>query len=68
MFSRRFTIDSLVQLPSPFSKGNRGKKPFLGGWRMSTIVVLQKRFAFHCKHDRRVLNPIFDSNGNVIGT
>src|SRR6266852_4059170 len=62
--SRRFTIDSLVQLPSPFSKGIG--KTVLGGWRMSTIVVLQSGLPFTV-NTTAAFNPIFDSNGNVIG-
>ncbi len=62
--SRRFTIDSLVQLPSPFSEGIG--KTILGGWRMSNIVVLQSGLPFTV-YTTAAFNPIFDSNGNVIG-
>src|SRR5260370_28949056 len=62
--SRRVTIDSLVELPSPFRKGIG--KSILGGWRMSDIVVLQSGLPFTV-NTTAAFNPVFHSNGNVIG-
>lgn len=42
--SRRFTADSIVELPSPFASGIG--RQVLGGWRMSNIVVLQSGLPF----------------------
>ncbi|HUO17519.1 MAG TPA: TonB-dependent receptor [Verrucomicrobiae bacterium] len=42
--SKRFTLDSVVQLPSPFKRG-LGRE-IVGGWRMSNIVVLQSGLPF----------------------
>ena len=42
--SKRFTIDSLVMVPNLFE--NRFAKAVLGGWHMSTIVVLQSGLPF----------------------
>jgi Carboxypeptidase regulatory-like domain len=42
--AKRFTVDSLVYLPSPFHEG-RGNT-ILGGWRFSTIAVLQSGLPF----------------------
>src|SRR5258708_9006744 len=62
--SRRFTIDSLVLLPSPCSKGIG--KTVLGGWRMSNIVVLQSGLPFSV-YTSAAFNPMRDSSGNIIG-
>jgi len=42
--SKRFTLDSLVMLPSPFHEGVGNT--ILGGWRFSTILVLQSGLPF----------------------
>jgi Carboxypeptidase regulatory-like domain len=42
--AKRFTMDSLVNLPSPFKEGIGNV--LLGGWRFSTIVVLQSGLPF----------------------
>jgi hypothetical protein len=42
--SRRFTLDSLWVLPSPFQEGIG--KQLLGGWRVSGIMVLQSGLPF----------------------
>jgi Carboxypeptidase regulatory-like domain len=42
--SKRFTADSLVTLPSPFQEGIGNV--LLGGWRFSTILVLQSGLPF----------------------
>jgi hypothetical protein len=62
--SRRFTLDSLWALPSPFQDGIG--KTLLGGWRASTIVVLQSGLPFTV-YTSAPFNPIFGPGGNVIG-
>ena len=62
--SKRFTIDSMLQVPSPVRSG-LGKE-ILGGWRMSDIVVLQSGLPFTV-YTSAAFNPIFDSSGNVVG-
>ena len=62
--SKRFTIDSLVNLPSPFKSGIGNE--ILGGWRMSNIVVLQSGLPFTV-YSSAAFNPILDGAGNVIG-
>ena len=42
--AKRFTMDSLVYLPSPFQEGIGNV--ILGGWRFSTIAVLQSGMPF----------------------
>ncbi len=42
--SKRFTADSIIELPSPFKSGIG--RQVLGGWRMSNIVVLQSGLPF----------------------
>src|SRR5262249_23265947 len=42
--SKRFTMDSLLQLPSPFKEGIG--QAILGGWKVSTILVLQSGLPF----------------------
>src|SRR5439155_7142241 len=63
--SRRFTIDSVVEVPSGFFK-NGFAKSVLGNWRMSNIVVLQSGLPFSV-YTSASFNPVLDSNGNVIG-
>jgi hypothetical protein len=63
--SKRFTIDSLVEVPSEFFK-NSFAKNVLGGWRVSNIVVLQSGLPFSV-YTSASFNPILDSGGNVIG-
>lgn len=62
--SRRFTADSLVELPSPFKEGIGNK--ILGGWRFSTILVLQSGLPFTV-YTSAPFDPIVDGSGNVIG-
>jgi hypothetical protein len=62
--AKRFTADSMVLLPSHFSSG--WGKAVLGGWRSSTILVLQGGTPFTV-YTSAPFNPIFDANGNVIG-
>jgi len=62
--SKRFTADSLWDLPSPFKEGVG--KTLLGGWRMSNIVVLQSGLPFTV-YTSAAFSPIFDASGNVIG-
>jgi Carboxypeptidase regulatory-like domain len=62
--SKRFTIDSIVNLPSPFKSGIGNQ--FLGGWRMSNIVVLQSGLPFTV-FTSAAFNPVLDGSGNVIG-
>ena len=62
--SKRFTIDSMLMMPDMFKSGV--SKAILGGWRMSNIVVLQSGLPFTV-YTSASFNPIFDSNGNVIG-
>lgn len=62
--SRRFTLDSLWALPSPFQDGIG--KTLLGGWRASTIVVLQSGLPFTV-YTSAPFNPIFGPGGNVVG-
>jgi hypothetical protein len=62
--SKRFTVDSLWNLPSPFKEGVG--KTLLGGWRMSGILVLQSGLPFTV-YTSASFNPIFDTSGNVIG-
>jgi len=42
--SKRFTVDSLIDIPSPFKEGVG--KAILGGWRLSPILVLQSGVPF----------------------
>ncbi len=42
--SRRFTADSVVELPSPFKAGIAHQ--IVGGWRMSNILILQSGLPF----------------------
>jgi len=63
--SKRFTIDSVVQVPSGFFKNNL-TRTVLGGWRMSNIVVLQSGLPFSV-FTSASFNPVLDSSGNVIG-
>jgi hypothetical protein len=42
--SKRFTADSVVELPSPFKSGVG--RQVLGGWRMSNILILQSGLPF----------------------
>jgi hypothetical protein len=62
--SRRFTLDSLWALPSPFQDGIG--KTVLGGWRVSGIMVLQSGLPFTV-FTSAPFKPIFDAGGNVIG-
>jgi hypothetical protein len=62
--SRRFTVDSRIELPTLFKSGFG--KHILGGWRMSNIVVLQSGLPFTV-YTSAPFNPIFDANGNVVG-
>jgi len=62
--SRRFTLDSLWALPSPFQDGIG--KTLLGGWRVSGIMVLQSGLPFTV-FSSAPFKPIFDAGGNVIG-
>jgi len=62
--SRRFTADSMVLLPSHFTSGFG--KALLGGWRSSTILVLQSGVPFTV-YTSAAFNPIFGPGGNVIG-
>jgi Carboxypeptidase regulatory-like domain len=62
--SKRFTLDNVLELPSPLKSGIG--KQILGGWRMSNIVVLQSGLPFTV-YTSAPFNPIFDSGGNVIG-
>ncbi len=62
--SRRFTADSLLDLPSPFHEGIG--KTLLGGWRMSNILVLQSGLPFTV-YTSASFSPILDAGGNVIG-
>ena len=43
--AKRFTIDSVVEVPSGFFKNTFARK-ILGGWRMSNILVLQSGLPF----------------------
>jgi len=63
--SKRFTIDSVVEVPSGFFK-NSFAKSVLGGWRMSNILVLQSGIPFSV-FTSAPFNPILDGGGNVIG-
>lgn len=58
--AKRFTIDSRVEIPSPFKSGFG--KSVLGGWNMSNIVVLQGGLPFTV-YTSAPFNPIFDENG-----
>jgi hypothetical protein len=62
--SKRFTMDSMVLVPSPFSSGIG--KALLGGWRMSDIVVLQSGLPFTV-YTSAAFNPVLDGSGNVAG-
>ncbi|MHB8655894.1 MAG: TonB-dependent receptor [Terriglobia bacterium] len=61
---RRFTIDGVWDIPTPFKSGFA--KAVLGGWRMSHILVLQSGLPFTV-YTRASFNPIYDASGNVIG-
>ena len=63
--SKRFTIDSVVEVPSGFFK-NSFAKSVLGGWRMSNILVLQSGIPFSV-FTSAPFNPILDAGGNVVG-
>ena len=63
--AKRFTIDSVVEVPSGFFK-NSFAKNVLGGWRMSNILVLQSGLPFSV-FTSASFNPVLDPNGNVIG-
>jgi Carboxypeptidase regulatory-like domain len=63
--SKRFTIDSMVEVPSGFFKNNV-TRAILGGWRMSNILVLQSGLPFSV-YSSAAFNPVQDSNNNVIG-
>ena len=63
--ARRFTIDSVVEVPAGLFK-NGFAKSVLGGWRMSNIVVLQSGLPFSV-YTAAPFNPVLDSNGNVVG-
>jgi hypothetical protein len=62
--SRRFTLDSLWALPSPFRDGI-GKK-LLGGWRVSGIMVLQSGLPFTV-YTSAPFSPIFGTGGTITG-
>lgn len=62
--SRRFTIDSMVEVPNIFK--NQILKQVLGGWRMSNIMVLQSGTPFTV-YTSAAFNPLLDEGGNVIG-
>ena len=62
--SKRFTLDSLVLVPSVFQE--RLAKAVLGGWRMSNILVLQGGLPFSV-YTSAAFNPVLDANGNVTG-
>jgi hypothetical protein len=62
--SKRFTMDSVVELPSPFKNGFA--KQIFGGWRMSNILVLQSGLPFTV-YTSAAFNPILDASGHVIG-
>jgi hypothetical protein len=62
--SKRFTIDSMVEVPNVFK--NSIAKQLLAGWRMSNIVVLQSGLPFTV-FTSASFNPIYDESGNVIG-
>jgi hypothetical protein len=61
--SRRFTLDSLWTLPSPFRNGIG--KTLLGGWQTSAIVILQSGLPFTV-YTSAAFNPII-TNGVVSG-
>ena len=63
--AKRFTIDSVVEVPSGFFKNGFAKTVF-GGWRMSNILVLQSGLPFSV-FTSASFNPILDAGGNVIG-
>ena len=63
--AKRFTVDSVVEVPSGFFK-NRFAKAVFGGWRMSNILVLQSGLPFSV-FTSASFSPVFDSTGNVIG-
>ncbi len=62
--AQRFTMDSLVMLPSPFKEGVGNV--ILGGWRFSTILVLQGGLPFTV-YTSAPFNPILSPGGAVIG-
>jgi hypothetical protein len=62
--AQRFTMDSLVMLPSPFKEGMGNV--ILGGWRFSTILVLQGGLPFTV-YTSAPFNPILSPSGAVIG-
>jgi hypothetical protein len=62
--SRRFTLDSLWVLPSPFQDGIG--KQLLGGWRVSGIMVLQSGLPFTVYTSAPFI-PIRNSGGIIIG-
>jgi hypothetical protein len=63
--AKRFTLDSVVEVPSGFFKNSFAKAVF-GGWRMSNILVLQSGVPFSV-FTSAGFAPVFDSGGNVIG-
>jgi hypothetical protein len=63
--AKRFTIDSVVEVPSGLFKNGFAKNLF-GGWRMSNILVLQSGLPFTVNTSAS-FNPILDAGGNVIG-
>jgi|HubBroStandDraft_2_1064218.scaffolds.fasta_scaffold15329_1 hypothetical protein len=62
--SKRFTADSVLEIPSLFKSGVG--RHVLGGWRMSNILVLQGGLPFTV-YTSAPFNPIFGPSGNVIG-
>jgi Carboxypeptidase regulatory-like domain len=62
--AQRFTMDSLVTLPSPFKEGLGNV--ILGGWRFSTILVMQGGLPFTV-YTSAPFNPILSPSGAVIG-
>jgi hypothetical protein len=56
--SKRFTLDSVVELPSPFKHGV-GRQA-LGGWRMSNILVLQSGLPFTV-YTTAPFNPVWNN-------
>lgn len=62
--SKRFTIDSLVMLPT-LGK-SRLSEEVLGGWHMSNILVLQSGLPFTV-YTSAAFNPVFDTTGAVVG-
>ena len=63
--SKRFTMDSVVEVPAGFFTNGLAKR-VLGDWRMSNIVVLQSGLPFSV-YTSAPFNPVLDPSGNVVG-